>query len=261
MYCPWDVLNFADDLLADPQARPKAYWAGTSSNDILKRLLKRAGNNEMDMLAALVGGGEAPMRITENLTYSEVDEGVDNLWSLMFLTGYLTETSPNSGVYRMPNEEVRTIAREGFWDWIGGAAGGKGAQEAAEALWAGDADGLKAALDRVMMATISYHDYSEAFYHAFLAGVLVGARQRVASNREAGTGRCDILVFDARRGLALAIEAKVAGPDEDLGAAAARAIAQARDKVYAWQAEYDGYHVLTWGIAFQKKACKALCDI
>lgn len=272
IYCPWDVLNHVNALQYNPGIKPKSYWENTSHNGILRNFIEMANSGERqdlmvnDKFEILLAGGCIEEHVEENLTYDTMHSSESNLWSLLYLTGYLTQASSEEcpeGVeagegkvfLRIPNEEVRDIFRKTVVEWFRAKVVTIDRRELFEAMWSGDSVKATDIISELLFDTISYHDYKEDFYHAFIAGVFAGAGYYVESNREHGTGRTDLVIRDKSQRRAMIIEAKHVTKAEQMGAACREAMEQIDDRRYA--VEFDkGYRsVICYGIAFYNKEC------
>ena len=272
IYCPWDVLNHVNALQDNPDTEPKSYWEDTSHNGILRVFIELANSEERQDLAvndkfeALLGGDCIEEPIEQNLTYDTLHSSESNLWSLLYLTGYLTQAAPISlqdsapvengrFLLKIPNEEVKLIFRKTVVEWFHAKVATVDRSELFRAMWEGNAQKATVILSDLLFNTISYHDYKEDFYHAFIAGVFTGAGYYVESNREHGTGRTDIVVRDRSSRRVMIIEAKRANAPDLLEAGCRDAVRQIDDRRYA--AEFvKGYRsVICYGIAFYNKEC------
>jgi len=260
VYCPWDVVCHCDKLLDDPQARPKPYWNNTSSNELVKQFIGMADATTRDEIERLVAGEAIRKRIAETLTYGELMESIDNLWSVLFLTGYLTadRNAPRPVDERIslviPNREVREIFIEKIQKWFRETRqAAENQKELYDALWACDSDALQEQIRGILLDTISYYDYHENYYHALLVGLLMNRDYRIRSNAEMGEGRSDIVIEDDRGRRAIIIEVKRSADYDRLEQDGARALAQIRDRRYAWPYQRRKYRVLAYGMAFAEK--------
>lgn len=276
VYCPWDVLNHVAALLDDPNAEPRPYWESTSSNDVLFKLFENEAFDVNGKFEILLDGGCICETITEELTYDALEASEESLWSLLFMTGYLTQakekiTKRPSGkttadgyssrenriALRIPNEEIRIIFRKSVVAWFKKNVQTMDRTEIFNALWSGDAETAEEAISDLLFVTISYNDYREDFYHAFLAGLFAGAGYIVESNREYGNGRPDVVIKEKRRRRVMLFEVKRAGADETLEHACGEAISQIQRRRYADAFLLEGYRtVVSYGIAFKGKDCK-----
>jgi len=272
IYCPWDVLNHVAALMSNPTIMPKSYWENTSHNGILRNFIEMANNGERqdlmvnDKFEELLSGGCIEEHIEENLTYDTVHSSESNLWSLLYLTGYLTQAAPDELPdgepvsdgkmhLRIPNEEIRNIFRKTVVEWFRARVITMDRSELFNAMWSGDAEKATDIISELLFDTISYHDYKEDYYHAFIAGLFAGAGYYVESNREHGIGRSDLVIRDKGHRRVMIIEAKHVARSDQMEAACLKAVEQIDDKRYA--AEFDnGYRsVICYGIAFYKKEC------
>ncbi len=263
VYCPWDVLNYCDDYM-ELQSKPKAYWLNTSGNDMVRRLIDAAdtGTTQME-IEALTQGRTVTKRLNLALTHSEVDKNIDNIWSLLYMTGYLTaETVLEDGsfVLRIPNREIYEIYATQILEWFKDRARTErdDLQPLFAAFEAGDSQKIKELLNQKLLDTISYMDAYESFYHGFLLALLsVCSSWNVISNRETGQGRSDILVEKKDRTFGCVIEVKHAKMQNALGTACSDALEQIEAKDYtAVLRRYRYKEIRAFGIAFWDKECK-----
>lgn len=264
VYCPWDVMNYVHDLQLDPQAKPSGYWKNTSDNAIIRSFIDYAGSSISMKLETLLSGGYIVQNVEENLTYDYLHSSEDNLWSILYLTGYLTgvrenelslSIRENETALMIPNLEIREIFESTVIKWFDDSAKTWDRKALFEAVWNGDSESLTKEMNRLLRKTISYHDYKEDFYHAFLAGIFAGAGYTVESNKEHREGRSDIVVYDSVDGRVAVFEAKYARSLETLHNDCERAIQQIDEKMYAKEFEDDYDQVFCYGIAFFKKRC------
>ena len=277
IYCPWDVINFAKKLVSDPSARPSAFWINSSGNDMVKRFVDKADQTTRDEIEKLVAGGFVEKQLRLDLTYDEIDNTIDNLWSVLFTTGYLTKIGevkvPDSESYAyrlvIPNKEVREVFILQIQEWF-------------KAVVAKDDDTMKllsrAILDKddkqiarqlniVMSRMISILDtkapdaMKENFYHGLLLGLLRGSNPDwlIKSNRESGDGFSDILIMPEDPDAGIVIEVKYAKEMKELDAACEAAITQIKDKRYDETLRDEGRcDILAYGIAFCRKRCRVV---
>ena len=260
IYCPWDVMNYLQDLQFDPSKKPVSYWKNTSDNAIIRSFIDYSGPSISKKLELLLSGGYIVQTIEEDLTYDYLHSSEDNLWSILYLTGYLTRvreipSSDGALALTIPNAEVKEIFRSTIQKWFKDSSQTWNRQAMFQALWAGDSETLTKEIGKLLRKTISYHDYKEDFYHAFLAGILASFHYSVESNREHGEGRSDIVVYDEENSRVVIFEAKVAKSPEELPKACDAALQQIEERQYAedFRDEYD--EILCYGIAFYKKRC------
>ena len=261
VYCPWDVMNYLLELQRNPQASPVSYWKNTSDNAIIRSFIDYAGSSITKKLETLMAAGSIVQRVDENLTYDYLHSSEDNLWSLLYLTGYLTkaqttidtnELPPGMMELKIPNEEIfeTTVVR-----WFDESAKTWNRKTLFDAIWSGDCDRITQELTALLRRTISYHDYREDFYHAFLAGIFTGAGYMVDSNKEHGEGRSDVVLYDSINGRVAVFEAKYTKALENLSSACDSALQQMNEKMYAKEYEDDYDQIFCYGISFFKKRC------
>ena len=264
VYCPWDVMNYLRDLQYDPAVRPKGYWKNTSDNAVIRSFIDYAGSNITRKLEILLSGGYIVQKIEDDLTYDYLHSSEENLWSILYLTGYLTmvrekELTENlpDGMYALtiPNAEIREIFETTVKVWFDDSAKSWDRKALFEAVWTGDCEKAGKEMNQLLRMTISYHDYREDFYHAFLAGIFAGAGYMVESNKEHGEGRSDVIVFDSRNGRVAVFEAKYSRTLNQMELDCEKAIRQIDARKYA--EEFEDYYdeVLCYGISFYKKRC------
>ena len=264
VYCPWDIINYVNELRSDPEAEPKAYWINTSGNDMVRRLIAKASDGTTQMeIERLIAGDTITKMINEQLTHSEIDENLENIWSLLYMTGYLTVArKPSGGRYelRIPNREVREIFKRQVLLWFTERARAATEKLAGlyEAFEKGDAEAIEKLLNRQLITTVSFYDAYESFYHGFLLALLSTCVDwRVSSNAETGRGRSDITVERRDRELGFVIVIKEVRTRAKLDEACAAAMKQAEDRDYAAvMLRYGVETVFTYGIAFCDKRCR-----
>ena len=272
MYCPWDVLQYVVDTQYNPAAQPKAYWNNSSGNTIIHSFVGRTDLNIGDKFEALLAGGCVEASIVDDLTYDSLHTSEDNLWTLLYLTGYLTKARPEQmeqcgilpGGRRtplvIPNKEVREIFITSISTWFTESMHAMDRRPLFEAFWRGDSEGFRARLSRILLTTISYHDYHEHFYHAVLTGIFVGSGYAVASNLESGRGRADIIIKDTQNARAAIIEVKRARAVAELPELTDAAIHQIREKEYAVPLIGLYEEIILWGMAFYEKRCSVRAE-
>ena len=181
IYCPWDVMNYVRDLQADPLAKPKSYWKNTSDNAIIRSFIEYAGSSITSKLEKLMAGETIVQKVEEELTYDVLHSSEENLWSVLYLTGYLTKakkTEPQEELRNgeaalvIPNAEIREIFESTVKKWFDDSARAWNRKALFHAVWSGDSEVVTEEMGKLLRRTISYHDYREDFYHAFLAGIL-----------------------------------------------------------------------------------------
>ena len=264
VYCPWDLMNYLCDLQRNPEAKPDSYWKNTSDNAIIRSFIDYAGSSITKKLEILLAGGYIVEQIDESLTYDYLHSSEENLWSILYLTGYLTtvreedlSTSVPDGLSALaiPNAEIQEIFETTVMKWFSDSAKTWSRQILFDAVWKNDCELLTQEMNKLLRKTISYHDYKEDFYHAFLAGIFAGAGYSVESNKEYGEGRSDIVVSDIVNGRVAVFEVKKSDALADLISDCESALAQIDDRMYAKEFEDDYDEVLCYGISFFKKRC------
>lgn len=264
VYCPWDVMNYMLELQRDPKAKPISYWKNTSDNAIIRSFIDYAGSTITNKLEILMAGGCIVQRVDENLTYDYLHASEDNLWSTLYLTGYLTRAReadykgevPDGMVALMiPNAEIREIFETTVIRWFDDSTKKWNRSELFDAVWSGDSGSITKEMNALLRRTISYHDYREDFYHAFLAGIFTGAGYMVDSNKEHGEGRSDVVVYDPVNARVAIFEAKYTKTLENLERECDMALQQIDDRMYAAEYEDDYDQILCYGISFFRKRC------
>ena len=260
VYCPWDVMNYLRDLRKNPKIKPASYWRNTSDNAIIRSFIDYAGENIHEKMETLLAGGYIIQKIREDLTYDYLHASEENLWSVLYSTGYLTqvrgeELPPDTAALMIPNAEIRQIFETTVQEWFDDSARKENRTALFDAVWSGDIETLTEEMNELLRKTISYHDYKEDFYHAFLAGIFTGAGYSVDSNRERGEGRSDVVVRNSSKGRVALFEAKYAKTLDALEASCEAALQQIEDRQYAKDFADDYDDILCYGIAFYKKRC------
>lgn len=266
VYCPWDVMCYVDDLQKNPNAKPDEYWKDTSDNAIIRSFIDYAGASITKKLETLMNGGYIIQRVDENLTYDYLHSSEENLWSLMYLTGYLTQVrdykiddgwQDNRVALKIPNLEIKQIFETEVSKWFEDSSKKWNRTELFSSVWNEDCDRITKEVSALLRRTISYHDYGEDFYHAFLSGIFAGAGYQVDSNKEHGEGRSDVIVCDTINGHVAIFEAKRARSVDELDSECEKALRQIDERMYArdFEDEYDSDHIHCYGIAFYKKRC------
>ena len=264
VYCPWDVMNYLRELQHNPEARPESYWRNTSDNAIIRSFIDYVGSGITRKLETLLSGGYILQRIDENMTYDYLHSSEDNFWSILYLTGYLTRMRKQDLPDRIPdhvmalvipNEEIKEIFETTVMQWFDDNARLWNRKLLFDAVWSGNTELTTQEMNKLLRKTISYHDYREDYYHAFLAGIFAGAGYIVESNREHGEGRSDIVVYDTEEARVAVFEAKYAKKLEDMDRECEDALTQIDERMYAKDFEDDYDQVLCYGISFFKKRC------
>ena len=260
VYCPWDVMNYLRDLRKNPKTKPASYWRNTSDNAIIRSFIDYAGDAIHEKMETLLSGGYIIQEIREGLTYDYLHSSEENLWSILYSTGYLTqargeELPLDMAALMIPNAEIRQIFETTVREWFKDNAMKENRTTLFDAVWSGDIETLTEEMNELLRKTISYHDYKEDFYHAFLAGIFTGAGYSVDSNRERGEGRSDVVVRNSSKGRVALFEAKYAKTLDGLEASCDAALQQIEDRQYAKDFADDYDDILCYGIAFYKKRC------
>ena len=266
IYCPWDVINYCDELLADPCAEPENYWANTSGNDLIRRLLKKANQSTRNEVEQLINGGTITKAIRQELTYREVEDSIDNIWSVLYSTGYLTccRRLPGKKMeLALPNREVRELFIDLVKDWFEETTQADSARinRFCAAFPAGDSAMIQDMLHDYLWESISVRDTAvrrnmkENFYHGMLLGLLRSQGSwLVKSNAETGESYSDISIQTPDRS-GIVIELKYAD-DGNLEAACSEALKQIEEKKYAEGLRRRGTKkIIKYGIAFCEKEC------
>ncbi len=271
VYCPWDVLNFVDALQSDPDTLPSNYWANTSGNDVVRRFLE-SDFDVSEEFETLLSGGYIEKSINPNITYGNLIKSESNLWSVLYMTGYLTilpgslpkntpgQTNNVKGKYelpfklRLPNKEIAVIFEQTIADWFKERIVGEDRTELFNAVWNGDADKLTVEISKFLGDTISYHDYKEDFYHAFLAGLMSGFKGvKVESNRETGAGRADVILKNPRMARVAVFEFKHAKTEKQMNSKCDEAVKRVAEREYTFPFREET--IYKYGISFYKKKC------
>ena len=264
VYCPWDVMNYLLELQRNPKAKPVSYWKNTSDNAVIRSFIDYAGSNITGKLETLLAGGTIVQRVDENLTYDYLHSSENNLWSMLYLTGYLTKAreedyngklADGTVALMIPNAEIKEIFETTVVKWFDDSTKKCDRSTLFHAVWNGDSENLTKEMNVLLRRTISYHDYKEDFYHAFLAGIFTGAGYMVDSNKEHGEGRSDVVVYDPINGRVAIFEAKYTKSLDKLESACDAALQQIDDRMYAEEYEDDYDQILCYGISFFKKRC------
>lgn len=277
IYCPWDVINFAKKLVADKNARPSAFWINSSGNDMVKRFVDKADQTTRDEIEKLVAGGIVEKRLRLDLTYDEINSTIDNLWSVLFTTGYLTKIGevkmPDSESYAyklvIPNKEVREVFILQIQEWFKSVVtnDNDNMKLLSKAILDKDEQRIQRQLNIVMGRMISVLDpkasdnMKENFYHGLLLGLLRGSNPDwlIKSNRESGDGFSDILIRPEDPDEGIVIEVKYAKEIKGLDVACEAAMTQIKDKRYYEALRDEGRcNILAYGIAFSRKRCKVI---
>ena len=264
VYCPWDVINYCDDLRSDPQTEPKAYWLNTSGNAMVRALVDKSADGTTQMeIERLIEGETITKTLNEQLTHNEVDASIENIWSLLYMTGYLTAVDyPDGNRYelRIPNREVRQIYMQQVLSWFNHKV--ESETDKLTNLYAafetGDTETIKEILDEQLLDTVSFYDARESFYHGFLLALLsTCASWNVSSNIETGKGRSDIIAGRKDRKVGFVVEVKDVKDEEKLDAACEAALRQIDERDYtAILRRFRVKEIRKYAIAFWDKECR-----
>lgn len=271
VYCPWDVINHVDKLCGETDAKPQSYWINTSGNGLVKRFIDKANKTTRDEIERLISGETIEKQVSLELTYDEIDTTIDNLWSVLFTTGYLTQTGmTESGAYKLviPNKEVREVYKLQIQEWFKRTVMSN--KEQLKNFWkafdGGDTKAVENYLNRTLSNSISVFDTKardeekESSYHTLLVGLLVGnADWLVKSNVEAGDGFADIIVETEDFDAGIIVELKYSKTFSGMDKACEKAITKIKEKRYDEYLKNDDRHdIMIYGIAFCKKKCKVI---
>lgn len=259
VYCPWDVINYLSALKKRKNARPKNYWKNTSHNGILLTFVKRTDFKVKGKFEMLMNSGTIVQTITDELTYDTLHSSEDNLWSVLLMTGYITKADADEEgetvSLKIPNREIASIFEDTVVKLFKETIDTNKQRNMMEAFWNQDTEAAGRIVSELLWKTISYNDYHEDYYHAFLAGAFVGIGYEVASNKEKGLGRPDILLKDEDNRRAIIIEAKKSGKESDMDKDCDEAIDQIITEKYA-EGLYGYEQILCYGVSFFQKQAK-----
>ena len=271
IYCPWDVINHCRALKIEPDATPQPYWINTSGNYIVKRFIEKANQQTRREIEQLIEGKAIQKEIRLELTYNELDIAIENLWSVLFATGYLTQQGkPQGRTYSLiiPNESIRQIFIEQIQEWFKETTrkDENRLKDFCKAFEEGNAEAIEEQFNNYLMKTISIRDTfttkKENFYHGVLLGLLsYDPDWYITSNQESGDGYSDIMIEAEQARIGIIIEVKYAENIKTLDKACQKALKQIKEKNYDQKLEEEGYEtILNYGIACYKKRCKILVD-
>ena len=259
VYCPWDVINYLSALRKNRDARPKNYWKNTSHNGILLTFVKRTDFKVKGKFETLMNGGTIVQTISDELTYDTLHSSEENLWSVLLMTGYITkadsEEEGDTVSLKIPNREIRSIFEDTVVRLFRETLDAGKQKSMMDAFWNRDEESAGKMLSDLLWKTISYNDYHEDYYHAFLAGAFVGIGYEVESNKDKGLGRPDIVLKDEDNRRAIIIEAKKSGSESEMDKNCEEALKQIVTKKYA-EGLYGYEQVLSYGISFFQKQAK-----
>ena len=271
IYCPWDVIRYCKSLCADPTAKPQDFWSNSSGNAIVRRFIDMADVSTKTEIERLIAGESIEKDVAPELTYDEIYKSIENLWSVLFTTGYLTHNGrTESGKYCLviPNREIRNLFVKKIKEWFSDVSksDGKTLEELCSAFVNEDAQKIEQIYGEYLWNTISIRDTAvakekkENFYHGILLGLLgYKSNWLIKSNAESGIGYSDILVEVPTNRTGIVIELKYA-EDGDLDAACDKALKQIEEKDYVAKLKQDGMdNFIKYGIACFKKVCKVVC--
>ena len=264
VYNPWSIINYVSDTLSGTAKFPKPYWSNTSSNSIVRELIERADAQAKKEIELLLDGGTIEKPIHENITYGDIYDSQDNLWNFLFFTGYLKRCRERQEgelqylTMSIPNSEIAYIYQNTVLAWFDKRIRKADMTPLKKALENGNCETIAEFLTAQLMDTISFFDYKESYYHGFLTGILKCFGQYVVlSNREAGTGRSDIIVEDYGTGdRGIIFELKVAKKFSEMERMCDEALEQIETMEYEHNLREDGYReILKYGVCFFKKRC------
>ena len=259
VYCPWDVMNYMSALKKRKDAKPKNYWKFTSHNGVLLTFVERTDFDVAEKFETLLNGGTVMQSISDELTYDTLHASEDNLWSVLLMTGYITKADPDEEgetvSLKIPNREIASIFEDTVVVHFRNTTDTAELNKLINALWeSNEAEAAKRISD-LLWNTISYNDYHEDYYHAFLTGIFVGRGYSVESNKEKGLGRPDILLKDKKNRRAIIIEAKRSKREADMDKDCEGAITQIVTERYA-EGLYGYTQIFCYGISFFQKQAK-----
>lgn len=273
IYCPWDVISYVDLLNISSNKTPQSFWINTSSNDLVKRFIYMADKTTRDDIERLVAGEVIEKEVHLELTYDEIDNSIDNLWSVLFTTGYLTQVGVNDNGYyklKIPNEEIRTVYKKQIREWFNTTI--QEDSNSLNKLWDdfkdSNCEGIENYLNKTLDNTISIFDTKthngkkEYAYHMFLTGILSTNRNWIVkSNLESGDGLADLIIETDNYNNGIVIEIKHSLTYDDMNNSCLEALNQIKDKRYDTYLRNEGRNdILIYGIAFCKKRCKVVVE-
>lgn len=273
IYCPWDVISYVDLLNISSNKTPQSFWINTSSNDLVKRFIYMADKTTRDDIERLVAGEVIEKEVHLELTYDEIDNSIDNLWSVLFTTGYLTQVGVNDNGYyklKIPNEEIRTVYKKQIREWFNTTI--QEDSNSLNKLWDdfkdSNCEGIENYLNKTLDNTISIFDTKshngkkEYAYHMFLTGILSTNRNWIVkSNLESGNGLADLIIETDNYNNGIVIEIKHSLTYDDMNNSCLEALNQIKDKRYDTYLRNEGRNdILIYGIAFCKKRCKVVVE-
>ena len=271
VYNPWSVLNQAKAWTIRNDAFAQAWWVNTSSNNIIKNLVSQSGENTRKIIEELIHGKSVETELRETITYGDLMDANENIWSFLFFTGYLkiqkvTKTAEDKPpVYSLviPNLEIKTCYTDIIIQYFNQYKSAVNRDDLYKALLNRDADGFAGQITELLSRSFSYYDNTEQFYHGLISGLLSGnIYYEEVSNRESGSGRYDLILYQQDEAQnAVILEFKVCGKNEKAKTAAERALKQINDRGYDTEAKNQGYkRIIKYGIAFKGKMCYAVVE-
>ena len=262
VYCPWDVVNYVATLLKRSNAKPQNYWENTSGNDAIKAFFDLPDIDVSEEFETLLNDGTIHETVSNSLTYDKAYESENNLWSILLMTGYITPAKADESVeegnqqieLKIPNREIAGIFQSAVVDHFNKSVDQQEIRDLMNALWNADESAASTILSDLLWNTISYNDYKEDYYHAFLTGIFVGrGGYSVQSNKERGLGRPDIDLRDKKNRRAIIIEAKIADNENRMEYYCDQALEQIDKNEYA--KNLNGYReIYCYGISFYQKS-------
>ena len=266
IYNPWSILYYIDQARVNKNRFPEAYWVNTSGNDIVKKLIKNADEITKDEIEILINGGTIEKALSSNITYNELDENIENIWSMLFFTGYLTYTKERReegdviSYYslKIPNQELMYVYKVIIKEWFTVKVKEKDFSELYKGLIEGNEEEITDELSEFLLENISFYDVNESFYHGVLTGVLSRiSKYKIYSNLESGRGRSDIILAPKRlKQVAIIIEIKVAKTEGELETKCDEALRQIENKKYDTYLRKENLkNIIKYGIAFYGKIC------
>ena len=273
IYCPWDVINHVEMLCKKPEETPKCYWINSSGNSLVKRFIAKANKTTRDEIERLIAGEAIEKSVRLELTYDEIDNSIDNIWSVLFTTGYLTQSgATKQGTYKLviPNREVREVYKLQIQEWFDKKVHDNTEQLSTfwKSIEKGNTEAIEQYLNRILSNSISVFDTKapetekENSYHTLLVGLLTGNTDWVVrSNVEAGEGFADIIIEPEDPNAGIVMELKYSKEAAGLDKACERALKQIKERRYYEYLKNDGRQdIAFYGIAFYKKRCKAIVE-
>ena len=259
VYCPWDVMNYMSALTRRKDAKPKNYWRFTSHNGVLLTFVARTDFDVAEKFETLLNGGTITQPISDALTYDTLHASEDNLWSILLMTGYLTRADigedKETVLLKIPNREIASIFEDTVVAYFKNTVDKTELSSLIKSLWESNEAEASKLISDLLWYTISYHDYHEDYYHAFLAGIFAGQGYSVESNKEKGLGRPDILLKDKKNRRAIIIESKKSKKESDMDKDCEKAIRQIITNKYA-EGLYGYTQILCYGVSFFQKQAK-----